>query len=220
VHRAAEITTQPVNDGRGYAHGVEAHVSRPGGAATPLSGWVSYSFGRARRTEYGVTRPFDYDRRHAVTAVGALRLGPRWDVSVTARVASGLPRTPARGVRLAIVEDVADVDGDGNRSEMRPLLDAQGAPVFQPNYGDVSNLSRARLPRFGRVDTRLTYRPPWAGDRWAFYLDVVNLLNCRNITQIDTQLFHDPGAVLPRLVEVAQDRGIPLFPSIGVRFWF
>ena len=220
LHRSAEITTQPVNGGRGYAYGVEAHVSRPSGPNHPLAGWVSYSFGLGRRTEYGVTRPFDYDRRHAVTAVGALRLGPRWDVSLTARAASGLPRTPARGVRLAVVADAADGDGDGNLTEMRPLLDAQGALVFQPDYGDVSNLSRARLPYFARVDTRLTYRPPWAGDRWAFYLDVVNLLNGPNITQIDTQLVHDPGAVRPRLVEIAHDRGIPLFPSIGVRFWF
>jgi TonB-dependent Receptor Plug Domain len=220
VRRAAEITTAPVNDGRGYAYGVEAFVSRKSAPGSPLAGWVSYSFGRSRRTEYGVTRPFDYDRRHAVTAAGALRLGPRWDLSLTARVASGLPRTPSRGVRLSLVEDAADVDGDGNRAEKRPLLDATGLPVFQPDYGDVSNLSRARLPHFARVDARLTYRPPWAGERWAFYLDVVNLLNSRNITQIDTQLVYDPGAVRPRLLEVAHDRGIPLFPSIGVRFWF
>ena len=48
----------------------------------------------------------------------------------------------------------------------------------------------------------------------------MNLLNGPNITQIDTQLVHDPGAVRLRLVEIAHDRGIPLFPSIGVRFWF
>jgi hypothetical protein len=220
VATAAQITARPVNAGRGHAYGMEAQVSRLGGSGRPVTGWISYSFGDARRIDYGVTRPFDYDRRHGLTAAANVRLGPRLDLSVTARAASGLPRTPVQGVRLSLVEDTADADNDGNRSELLPQRDAQGAPLFQPDYGDVGRLNSARLPHFGRVDARLTYRPAWGGERWAFYADVINLFNGRNVTQIDSRLAVDPGTDRPRIIEVAQDRGIPLFASIGLRFWF
>jgi hypothetical protein len=220
VQTSPQVTTWPVNAGRGRAYGVEAHVSRLGGSSTPITGWVTYSFSHAVRTEYGFTRPFDYDRRHGLTAAANIKVGPRLDVSVTGRARSGVPRTPVRGVRLSLIEDTADADGDGNRREFLPQRDASGAPVFQPDYGDVGSLNSARLPRFSRVDARLTYRPAWGGERWALFADVVNLLNTRNFTQIDSTLAVDPSADRPRIIEMAQDRGIPFFPSVGLRFWF
>lgn len=220
VDSSAQITTQPVNAGSGRAYGIEAHVARASGAGTRLSGWASYSFGHTRRTEYGFTRPFDYDRRHGFTATANVKLGPRLDVALTGRAASGLPRTPVRGVRLSLMQDAADADADGNHTEFVPQRDAQGAALFQPDLGGVATLNSARLPRFVRVDARLTYRPARGGERWAFYADVINLFNGRNITQIDSPLVFDPGTDRPRIIEVAQDRGIPFFPSAGLRFWF
>ncbi len=220
VPTSPEITTWPVNAGRGRAYGLEAHVSRLGGSTTPLTGWITYSFSHAVRTDYGVTRPFDYDRRHGLATAVNLKVGPRLDLSLTGRARSGLPRTPVRGVRLSLVEDTADADADGNRLELVPQRDSSGASIFQPDYGDAAFLNSARLPRFSRVDARLTYRPAWGGERWAFFADVVNLLNTRNITQIDSMLAVDPGADRPRIIETAQDRGLPLFPSVGIRFWF
>lgn len=218
VPTGPQITTLPVNAGRGRASGIEAHVSRMG--ASPIAGWVTYSFNRAVRTEYGVTRPFDYDRRHGLTAALNLKVGPRLDLSLTGRARSGLPRTPVQGVRLALAQDTADVDGDGNRAEFVPQRDPSGAPVFQPDYGGIEALNSARLPRFARVDARLTYRPAWGGERWALFADIVNVLNARNITQIDSFLAIDPAANRPRILETAQDRGLPFFPSVGLRFWF
>lgn len=215
-----QITTFPVNAGRGRAYGVEAHVSRLGGSTAPITGWMTYSFNRAVRTEYGLSRPFDYDRRHGITAAVNMKLGARLDVSLTGRARSGLPRTPVRGVQLTLIEDTGDADGDGRRSEFLPLRDMSGAPVYQPAYGDVGNLNSGRLPRFSRLDARLTYRPAWGGERWALFADVVNVLNGRNNTQIDTTLEVDPGADRPRIRETAQDRGVPFFPSVGLRFWF
>ena len=220
VQTAAQITISPVNAGGGRAYGLEAQLSRGGVAGTPIIGWLTYSFGSAVRSDYGFSHPFDYDRRHGMTAVATTRLGPRLDLSITARATSGVPRTPVRGVRLSLVQDAADADGDGNRTEWLPQRDGSGAPLFQPDYGDVSRLNSARLPHFARLDARLTYRPAWGGDRWAVYADVINVLNNTNITQIDTTLAVDPNADRPRIIETAQDRGIPLFPSVGLRFWF
>lgn len=220
VPTGPQVTTQPVNAGRGRAHGIEAHLSRLGESSARITGWLTYSYGRAERTDYGFTRPFDYDRRHGLTAAINARMSPRLDLSLTGRARSGLPRTPVRGVRLSLVEDALDADGDGNRAEYVAQRDPSGAPIFQPDYGGVDSLNSARLPRFARVDARLTYRPAWGGERWALFADVVNLLNGRNITQIDSSLEINPGADRPRIREAAQDRGLPFFPSVGLRFWF
>ena len=219
VRASALVTTLPVNGGSGRAYGLEAQLANRGSGA-PVTGWLTYSFGRATRTDYGFTRPFDYDRRHGLTAAVSAKLGTRLDLSMTGRVSSGLPRTPVVGVRLALVEDHADADGDGNRSELVPQRDEQGGPVFQPDLGDIANLSSGRLPHFARLDARLTYRPTWGGERWAFYADVINVFNSRNITQIDSFLTVDPASDRPHITEQAQDRGIPFFPSVGIRFWF
>ena len=221
VMREAQITTVPVNAATGRAYGLEVRISREGRRAVePLSGWVAYSLGRADRSAYGVTRPFDYDRRHALSLAANLRLGARLDISATGRWATGLPRTPVRGVRLTLAPDAGDVDGDGNRAERIPQRDALGLPIFQPDLGDVSDINSARLPAFARVDARVTYRPSWSGERWAFYVDVLNVLNARNTVQIDPVLAVDEGSDRPRIIERAQDRGLPIFPSFGVRFWF
>ena len=220
VPTSAQITTTPVNAATGQAYGVEAYVAHAGGAAAPLTGWASYSFARANRTAYGVTHPFDYDRRHALNAVAIVRIGSRLDLSLTGRWATGLPRTPVGGVRLALSADAHDVDGDGNRVEWIAQRDAFGHPVFQPDLGDVTRINSARLPHFGRLDARLTYRPTWGGERWAFYLDLINLLNGENVAQIDTELAFDPGSDRPVIIERAQEGGIPFFPSFGIRFWF
>ena len=221
VPTGAEITTWPANTATGRAYGMEVYVAHSsGGAASPLRGWVAYSLGRADRTAYGLTHPFDYDRRHAVSMAVHARLGARLDLSATGRWATGLPRTPVRGVRLALIADSADVDGDGNRHEQVPQRDELGHPVFQPDLGGVSNINAARLPPFGRLDARLNYRPTWSGERWAFYLDLINVLNAKNIAQIDSALVFDPTADRPAIVERVQDQGIPFFPSFGIRFWF
>ena len=221
VPTGAEITTVPVNHATGRAYGMEVYAAHGGGtAAAPLTGWAAYSFGRADRTAYGVTQPFDYDRRHSVSAATRMRLGARLDLSATGRWATGLPRTPVRGVRLALIADADDVDGDGNRNEQVPQRDALGHPVFQPDLGGVANINSARLPHFARLDARLTYRPTWSGERWAFYVDLINVLNSKNIAQIDSALFFDPASDRPGIVEGAQDTGLGFFPSFGIRFWF
>jgi len=221
VPTRAEITTSPLNAATGRAYGVEVYVAHAGRTAgARVTGWAAYSFGRADRTAYGVTHPFDYDRRHALSTAANIRLGPRLDLSATGRWATGLPRAPVRGVRLSLVPDAGDADGDGNRDERVPQRDAGGHPVFQPDLGGVANINSARLPHFVRFDARLNYRPSWSGERWAFYLDLINLLNAKNVTKIDSALVFDPESVRPGIIERAEDKGIPFFPSFGIRFWF
>jgi hypothetical protein len=92
------ITSTPTNDGRGRAYGFDVFVSR---TTAPVSarvrGWASYTWGRAKRESYGRVYPFEYDRRHAFSAVVSYHLSERWELAATTRVASGFPRRPPLG---------------------------------------------------------------------------------------------------------------------------
>lgn len=146
------ITVTPINGGRGDARGLEVLVSRPAQGGSPVGAWVAYSLGRSSRTAYGLRGPFDYDRRHALTAVATVRIGERYDVSATGRWASGLPQTPASDVRLSLGPDERDSDGDGDRAEIVPLRNPAGDPLFQPDLSALATMNTARQPGFGRVE--------------------------------------------------------------------
>jgi len=82
------ITTVPANDGRGHGYGFDVFMSRPQAPADArVRGWASYTWGRAEREAYGRRYPFEYDRRHAFTAVTSLGLSARWELAATTRVA-------------------------------------------------------------------------------------------------------------------------------------
>jgi vitamin B12 transporter len=214
------ITTVPTNDGRGRAYGFDLFVSRMSAPASArLTGWASYTWGKADRDSYGRRYPFEYDRRHAVTAVAGYRLTSRWELGSTIRVASGFPRTSPVGLRVAAAADVRDADGDGNLTELRPATDATGLLVYGVDYGPVANLNQARLPVFSRVDTRLTWRPRGPSGRWEYYLEVINLLNRRNAGAFDPVLEYDPASDRPRLVE-ERNQSLKRLPTLGLRVRF
>jgi hypothetical protein len=214
------ITTVPVNDGRGRAYGFDLFVSRASAPASArVMGWASYTWGRAEREAYGLRFPFEYDRRHAFTSVAAYRLTSRWEVAATTRLASGFPRTAPVGLRVAGTEDAADADRDGNTDELVPERDADGLLVYAVSLGSVSNLNRARLPVFARVDVRATWRPRGAAGRWELYVEVINALNRQNAGALEPRLAFDPASDRPRIVE-ERDQSIPLLPTVGLRFRF
>jgi outer membrane receptor protein involved in Fe transport len=211
------ITTLPANEGRGRAYGFDVFVSRTTAPADArVRGWASYTWGRADRIAYGRRYPFEYDRRHAVAAVTSYRITRRWEVAATTRIASGFPRTPPTGLRVAAAEDTDDRDRDGITDEFLPAFDPSGRQVYAVNFGGVSNLNTARLPLFARVDVRATWRP---GGRWELYVEAINVLNRKNAGTLDPQLEYDPASDRPRIVE-KRDLAIPLVPTVGLRFRF
>lgn len=220
VPREPQILSAPVNGGRGDAAGVEVYLARQSvsPADRALTGWISYTRSRAEKTMYGVTMPADYDRPHAFSLVANLRLNAAIDVATTVRVQSGFPYSPPVGVRVAAVQDLADADGDGNRSELIPQV-SRRLLVWTFDQGGASNLNSARLPRFSRVDMRFTFRPGWKNRRWQFYLDVINLLNANNASGFDAQLSYDPAADRPQ-VTYERRNSLPLLPSLGIRYKF
>jgi hypothetical protein len=214
------ITSTPTNDGRGRAYGFDVFISRTTAPASArVRGWASYTWGRADREAYGRVYPFEYDRRHAFSAVASYRLSDRWELAATTRVASGFPRTPPLGVRVASEADVLDRDGDGNQEELVPAADAAGRSIYAVDFGGAGNLNTARLPAFARVDLRITWRPRGVQGGWELFGEIINLLNRQNAGALEAELEYDPASDRPRIVEL-RDQSIPRIPTIGFRFRF
>jgi hypothetical protein len=207
------ITSYPANGAAGRSWGFDVLLQKRPTPGARLTGWASYTWGRASRDEYGRDVAFDYDRRHAASVVASWRFSPRWELAATARAFSGFPTTPVLGLRVA-----ADEAEDGR---LVPALDAEGRYVYETDSGDVSNLNTARLPAFFRLDLRLSWTPRGDAGRWLFYVDVINATNRENAGQIEPRLDYDPASPLdqPRLL-LEPAAAIPFLPSVGVRFRF
>ena len=210
VPTAPVITSSPVNDASGRAYGLDVYLARTDAAAR-LTGWMSYTWGRAERHSYGRRSMFEYDRRHALNLVGRYGLTSRWILAATARLASGFPYTPPIGLRVAAVENA--------QGRLVPRTDLDGNLVYSVDYGGVAHLNAGRLPHYARIDLRVTYRRGGATGRWSLYIEVLNLLDRNNAIALETRLRHDPNAEVPRLVEVPA-QGFPRIPTIGFRFRF
>ncbi len=217
VPTAPIITSQAVNGASGRAYGFDLYLAhRPSSASERLSGWASYTWGRASTSAYGRRYPLDYDRRHAFSLVGTYRASGWMDVAATVRIASGFPYTPGLGVRVkadARMNDVGDV------IRYVPARDAQDNLVWTANPGGVDTLNSAVLPVFARLDLRTTFRPPWSGHRWQFYAEIINVLNRTNAGALDAELTYDPNSDRPAVTYVRRG-GFPLLPSVGVRLRF
>ena len=138
----------------------------------------------------------------------------------TGRWATGLPRTP-------VARRAPDAGRGCGRSWMATATGTNGCPCvtrrrircFSPISATSPASTRRGCPTSLAWTLRLTYRPTWSGERWAFYLDLINLLNAKNVVRS----IRRSSSILvdrPAIIERAQDRGIPFFPSFGVRFWF
>jgi hypothetical protein len=220
VPGAPLITSFPSNLGTGRAYGVDFYVARQARSSSDrLTGWASYTWGKAETTAYGRTFLADYDHPHSLSLVATYRLNQLVDLGTTVRVQSGFPYTPALGVRVASIKDADDFDGDGNVEELIPQRDSQGLLVWATDYGDISNLKSARLPLYARVDFRATFKPGWMNRRWQIYIEVMNVLNRKNASSLAPELAYDPNSDRPS-VRTVREGSLPLLPSLGVRFRF
>ena len=208
------ITTVPENAASGRAYGLDVFVSKTATPGSRFMGWASYTWGTARWDAYGRNYPFDYDRRHAVSAVTSYRLSRLIEVALTARVASGFPYTPVTGLRVAATE--ATIEG---ATRLVPERDASGLLVYTTDLGGVENLNSARLPVFGRLDVRATFSPKWNGGRWQLYIEIINATKRENAGSLAPALEFNPDGDIPRLT-YARDQGLPLLPTFGMRFRF
>lgn len=210
VPTAPLITSVPTNDSKGHAYGVDLFLTRPDTAARPrLTGWLSYSWAHTEQEIYGRRVPFSYDRRHAFSVAWNWRPGNRWELAGTARAASGFPRTPPSGIRVA---------SRAQGSRLVPVTFGPNQFDLEVAPGGVAELNSERMPMFARVDLRLGYRPRGVTGRWQIYLEVLNVLNRRNAWFMDANIVGGGTGGL-RLQEEPVG-GLPRIPTFGVRVRF
>jgi hypothetical protein len=207
------ITTFPTNDGRGRSYGVDVLLARMTAPVNArVRGWVSYTWGKADLDAYGRRYPFEYDRRHAVSAVLSCRAWRNLEFGSTMRWATGFPRTAPLGVRVAGEEK--SVEGG---TVIEPKRDPNGRLIYESQFGGVSNLNKARLPPFARADVRVSWKPRGATGRWEFYVEVINVTNRENASGMSQELRYDPASDRPRITE-QRSGGLTIVPTIGVRW--
>jgi hypothetical protein len=217
VPGAPQITSLPENGGAGRSYGFDLYVEkRQARAEDSLSGWIAYTWGRASREIYGVTYPFDYDRRHSLSVVSTWRMTPKFSLGATLRIASGFPFTPPVGVRVDSMLAPGAVSGAAG--SLVPRIDSNGQYVWTVDYGGISNLNSGRMPMYARLDLRLTYMPS-PSSRWQLYVEVINASNRKNASTLRPELRYDPGSDRPT-VTLSGEGSLPRLPSVGLRWRF
>ncbi len=197
------LTTNPVNTGSGYAYGFELSVEKKNlSSRSRWSGWANYSFSVSKRDKYGVTLPYRFEQTHVANlvlnymATNWLELGARWTY------ATNFPFTPPVGIQPRIVGD----------SIATNLL--TGEALFNLDFGETSNQYSEKRPAYHRLDLRATaYTRFWSTD-WAFYIDVINAYNRKNVLGYDYSL--SSNLQINRKVVGM----FPILPNIGINARF
>ncbi len=200
------LTSIPSNQASGVARGFEVLIERKSLRRDDrISGWLSYAYAMAERTERGVTVPFEFDQRHTINLTGTYRINDWLDLSVTWRYGSNFPYTPAVGVRPRIMTTV--VNGS---TQAFVATDAAGRVIFDVDRGGASAVNSERKPAYHRLDLRTTARTSFWGADWAFYLDVINAYNRANVLNYSYFVRDD------LTLGVRETTMFPILPTLGV----
>ncbi len=138
----------------GDARGLDA-LARWNGSGR-LTGWPSYSLLRSRvQLADGAWVRSPLDVTHSLTSVTKLALGEEWEVGTTLRYGTGRPYTAIVG---------ATPDSAGRLTPVYGTIDAR------------------RVPDYFRADGRITRLASWHGRPLAAYLEMLNVLDRRNVS--------------------------------------
>jgi hypothetical protein len=197
------LTTNPMNAGSGNAYGLELSLEKKYTTQrTKLYGWVNYTLSYSDREKYGVTSPYRFDQTHTANIVLNYRVSPSFEISTRWTYASNFPITTPVGITPRLVGDSIAVN---------PLT---RQVVFNLDYGGKGNLYADQRPAYHRLDLRATYFTDfWATD-WAFYIDVINAYNRKNVLGYDYYL--EDGLYIKRNVVGM----FPILPTIGINAKF
>ncbi len=197
------LTTNPVNAGTGNAYGLELSLEKKFTTQrTKLYGWVNYSLSFSDREKYGVTTPYRFEQRHTANVVLNYRFSPSFELSTRWTYATNFPITTPVGITPRIVGDSIAVN---------PLTQQV---VFNLDYGGKENLYADERPAYHRLDLRGTYYTNFWGTDWAFYIDVINAYNRKNVLGYDYYL--EDGLYIKRNVVGM----FPILPTIGINAKF
>ncbi|MEZ5317560.1 MAG: TonB-dependent receptor [Vicinamibacterales bacterium] len=136
------------------ARGVEVLVQRR--AATGVSGWIGYAYGRSRAHDRVTGESYwaDFDQRHALNAYATARLSTRTALGVRLRIGSNFP-----------------VPGYFRR---------EGLQIFL-----AESRNEVRLPVYARLDLRASRAFNYRTRRLTLFVELLNVLNRTNYGPTD-----------------------------------
>jgi tetratricopeptide (TPR) repeat protein len=141
---------------RGNASGLDLLLRKTG--SERWDGWIAYSLLRGGVTLRDGSRvSSDYDVTHSLTAVGRVNYGA-WQLGMTGRYGTGRPYTPVLGSQPA-----------------------EGGGLPEPIYGEPNTV---RMPRYARLDARITRFFSLRKGYLVTYVEMLNLLGRRNAAAI------------------------------------
>ncbi len=197
------LTSTPINGANGNAYGLEFYIEKKRTSPqSKLSGWVSYTLSWTNTERNGITKPFRYDQRHSINIVANYMVLPWLELGARFNFASNFPYTEPLGIKPRVV---------GDSLAVLPIINKV---QFDFDFGDESNRLASKKPNYHRLDIRATaYTRFWDVD-WAFYLDVINVYNHKNVVGYD---FYIDDNLKYRKTSVSQ---FPILPTIGINARF
>jgi hypothetical protein len=197
------LTATPVNGATGNAYGFELFLEkRASESDSRLTGWISYSLMWAKKQREGLTLPFKFDQRHSLNIVANYRILDWLELGARFNYSSNFPMTRPIGIQPRVV---------GDSLAVLPIINKV---QFDFDFGDGSNLNAHKKPDYHRLDLRATaYTSFWDID-WAFYLDIINIYNKKNVIGYDWYMDENLNV---KEETVGQ---FPILPTIGINARF
>jgi hypothetical protein len=181
-----------------------------------LSAWIGYTLSKSTRELHGHEVPFDFDRRHALSASGLVQLSPRVRLSATWQLASGFPVTPLHEE----VSFAPRINIDGTVDPIRRSSRNPDGTLFtypSPFMRRLALRNSDRLSGYGRTDIRVTFATL---GHWELYGEVINLFNQRNYL---LEMTFPPVNGIPGSGSVSRSNiytELERMPTAGLRFRF
>ncbi len=194
----------PQNNGKALLRGVEVLLEKNAGGI--FTGLLSFTAGDSRyranntlkwtRSKYALSR--------SLTLLANVKINKHWQTSLLWRYAGGMPYTNFNGTMLRYFNSDLEV------------LDGRFIFTF---VNDKRN--NAFFPAYKRLDSRISYSKRIFAGNLLVYLDLINLLNHRNLYEIIWSLSNRQGDNSETITaERHKLYMLPFLPSLGLSFDF
>lgn len=191
----------PENRRHGFARGAELTMTLLEAKDRPYYGMLSYGYCESKSADERGWKWEYWDQRHTITLIGGWKLTKSWEATWKWRFASGMPYTPLTNV----IRVIQDLDGDGQ-------YEPEQGEFFSYRRDDPYETVRSRfLPAFHRLDLRVQYTHVFDRFDSAFYLDIINVYDQKNVFGYDYNEDY---------TERTAEEGMPFLPSLGVKLRF
>ena len=162
--REGDLNQVYLNQGQGYARGVELSVKHRAGDR--FFSWANYTYSVSKREDRPgeMERLYSFDQPHVATVIASYMLTPTWEIGAKWQYRTGNPYTPVIGADIVPHPDT-------------------GLPRYVPIYDE--NINSARVPPFHRLDLRISKSFIYQRWRWGIFLELLNAYNRKNVLDVD-----------------------------------